>query len=252
MLKISEKTTNKILILITIAVTAFAAGILLRIGFADSKLSANSDMVAQAQENEAVFEKRSTATPSVAQIPNYVPESQTQQTQGINFTASNFYVDSGHVFADVCYDLPGNDVWDINMATLSYGGKSTSNFAVNEISINVANDNQSKGSRCLKLDFYDVEANSDFSTLTLIVGNIGQIAPPEGRECEGYLGRIQASSGISELGIEVTCEQFQGDSQVLLTKKPATMSDEEANALIAQAMYGQVTGPWEFTVTRNK
>jgi hypothetical protein len=208
--------------------------------------------VAQAQQNEVADVIRSTVTPSSTEKPQYLPVTQSQQMQGVEFTASNFHTQDNHVFVDVCYDLPGNDVWDVNMATLQYGDKSTSDFAVNEFFVDVAKDNKQKGSRCLSLDFYGVDPGGNFSTLKLMVGNIGQIPPTEGHECEGYLGRINNNTKVLELGIEVACEQLPYGSQINVMKKPNSMSDEDANTWVAQAMYGQVNGPWEFTVTLNK
>ncbi|MCC6568525.1 MAG: hypothetical protein IT315_04750 [Anaerolineales bacterium] len=251
MLKTSKKS-NRLVRVVFLAIVAMSLGIFLKLGLGIVGISASDDSVAQAQQNEMFAKQDAVVAPSVIEQPQYVPESQSLQARGLKFTASGFRFQNNHVFVDVCYDLPGNDIWDINMATLQYGDRSTSDFAVNEFFIEIAKDNKSKGSRCLNLDFYNIEPDSDVSTLKLIVGSLGRIPPLEGHECEGYQSRIKASSKISEFGIEVTCNQLQGGTQIVLSKRSESISDEEANALIIQAMYGQVDGPWEFTVTLNK
>lgn len=251
MLKASKNPKNW-LVLTGIAVIALTLGMFLKLGFSTAGASVNDEIAAQAQQNEVVQEKIPTATASVTEKDQYLPASQSQKVQGIKFTASNFYFQDNHVFVDVCYDLPGNDIWDVNMATLQYGDRATSDFAVNEFFVDLPKDINSKGSRCLKLDFYDIDTKSDLSTLTLIIENIGQIAPAEGHECEGYLNRIKNNPNVSQSGIKVTCDQLPGSSQVKIVKKPSAMSDDDANAILNQAMVGQVNGPWQFTVALNK
>jgi hypothetical protein len=102
--------------------------------------------------------------------------------QGIKFTASNFFTADNHVYADVCYDLPGKDIWDIHAATLQYGQHTTGDFAVSETSIDIAKDGPQNGRRCLRLDFYNLESDPDLSLLTLTIGNTGQIPPMKGHE----------------------------------------------------------------------
>lgn len=251
-----KKIHNSLSKLITTAIVALILGVAFKVGLSIYNFNANNgNLIVYAQPNLPPLlpnENKAPPTPSVVQQSQYLPETQSQNSQGIKVTVSNFYVEENHVFVDVCYDLPGKDVWDINTATLEYDGNSTGNFAVNETSIDLALDKPQNGIRCLRLDFYDIQSNSDLSTLTLTIGNLGQIAPMEGRECEGYLARINTNEKIKESEIEVTCEQSPSSAEVKVKNKPDDLSEEEVNALIAEAMFNQVSGNWVFTVTQNK
>jgi hypothetical protein len=230
---------------------ALSSGILLKFGLSVYGIqSSDSNLVAYAQPNitqPAHANKRETPTPSSIQQSQYLPDTQSQSSKGIKITASNFYVENNQVFVDVCYDLPGKDIWDINMAMLEYNGGSTGNFAVNETSIDVA-----QGFRCLRLNFYDIATNADLSKLTLTIGNLGQIPPAEGHECEGYLARINSNEKVKNSGITVVCEQSPSGAQVKLEHKPDNINEEDANQLISEAMFNQVLGNWVFTVEKNK
>lgn len=244
-----QKFINKFALLF-LAAGALILGMAVKTSLGYSNIKPSDDLVVQAQQPNTQNEP--TPTPSNAQKPQYLPESQSQNAQGIRFTASNFFVAENHVFVDVCYDLPGKDVWDINAATLQYGALSTGDFAVSETSIDLAQDSLQNGYRCLRLDFYNLEPNSDLSSLTLSIENIGQIPPMEGHECEGYLARINSNARIAEKGIEVVCEQSPYGVQIQLASNPQGVNAEEADRLISEAMFNQVNGPWPFTVTQNK
>lgn len=252
----SLKKISQIFLITMTAVLALSLGAALKSGLVHSNMNlGNGDLVVQAQQNNdeaGLVEKRATPTPSITKETQYLPASQTQQAQGITFTASNFHTEKNHVFVDVCYDLPGKDVWDINAATLYYGQNQTGNFAVNETSIDIAKDKPQNGFRCLRLDFYDVEPDADLSSLTLVIGNIGQIAPSEGHECEEYLVRINENQKIAEAGIEVVCDQSPSGTQIKLVSSRNNLSEEEVNQIISNAMFNQVNGNWTFMVKENR
>lgn len=237
-------------VLILTAIFALATGIALKFGVSKATGSTlNKEQTVHAQQTDN--QHKATPTVSVMQSAQYLPVSQEQKTNGIKFTVSNFFVENDHVFADVCYDMPGKSVWDINAATLQYGQTATGDFAVNETSITMETDVK-KGYRCLRLDFYNITPNADLSSLTLTIGNIGQIAPMEGFECQEYTARIHSNLKANAAGIKVACEQFPYGVQVRLVEKTSTLSEEEANTIISEAMFNQVNGPWVFTVTQNK
>lgn len=252
----SSKKIPQILLVAMVVVFALSLGAALKSVLTHSNIDlGNGDLVVQAQQSSdeaRPVEEKTTPTPPVLQKSQYLPASQTQQAQGITFTASNFHAEKNHVFVDVCYDLPGKDVWDVNAATLYYGENETGNFAVHETSIDVAKDKPQKGFRCLRLDFYDIKADADLSNLTLVIGNIGQIAPAEGHECEEYLVRINENMKITEAGIEVVCDQSPSGTQIKFVSSRNHLSEEDANQIILEAMFNQVNGNWTFMVTKNR
>jgi len=237
-------------LLIITAIVALATSGILKFGV--SKVIGNmpnEERVAHAQQ--ADNQHKPTPTASVLQTAQYLPASQEQETNEIKFTVSNFFVENNHVFADVCYDLPGKNVWDINAATLQYGQNSTNDFAMNETSITMGTDVK-KGYRCFRMDFYNIAPNADFTSLTLTIGNIGQIAPMEGFECQEYTARINSNPKAAAAGIKVACEQSPYGVNIQLTEKSSSVSEDEANSIINEAMFNQVNGPWVFTVIQNK
>ena len=237
-------------ILIITAVVALATGGILKFGI--SKITGTMPNKEQAVHAQQVDNQhKPTPTASIIQATQYLPASQEQKTNGIKFTVSNFFVENNHVFTDVCYDLPGKNIWDINAATLQYGQLSTGDFAVSETSITMETDIE-KGYRCLRLDFYNISPNADLSSLTLTVGNIGQISPMEGFECQEYTARIHSNLKAVAAGIKVACEQSPSGVNVQLIEKSSALSENEANIIISEAMFNQVNGPWVFTVTQNK
>ncbi|MEW6285056.1 MAG: hypothetical protein AB1509_02410 [Chloroflexota bacterium] len=244
-----QKFINKFTLLF-LAAGALTLGMTIKATLEHSNIEPSGDSVVQAQQPNN--QNKPTPTPSNAQKPQYLPVTQSQNVQGIKFTASNFSAADNHVFVDVCYDLPGKDVWDINAAALQYGSFSTGDFAVSETSIDLAQGRPQNGYRCMRLDFYNLEPNADVSSLTLSIGNIGQIPPMEGHECEGYLARINSNARIAEKGIEAVCEQSPYGVQIKVAKNPQGIPAEEADRLISEAMFNQVNGPWVFTVTQNK
>jgi hypothetical protein len=172
---------------------------------------------------------------------------------GVGFSASNFRPGQGSVFVDVCYDLPGKGVWDINQAALQYVGGEASDFNVQETSLSIATDDKMKGVRCMTLEFVSIPANADLSSITLEIRAIGMIAPPEGKECEEYNTRKKnADKKMAEQGIEVSCEQQDGMVQLKINKKPENMSEDKAYQLINKYLNGWTEGPWVFTGSISK
>ncbi|MBI3243989.1 MAG: hypothetical protein HYZ49_17035 [Chloroflexi bacterium] len=179
-------------------------------------------------------------------------KSQIQRINGVEFTASDFYQEAGRVFANVCYQLPGKGVWDINAVTLKYANGETSNLWVHETSIELASANGQPGRRCVTLEFDEIPPQADLSTLSLSIGSIGLIPPLEGHECEEYNARLQNAPSLNKLGIKAQCKQQDGGAQVAIISKPASMSIDDANVTIAKAVSGWIDGPWTFTGSLNK
>jgi hypothetical protein len=247
MYKKMKKSPNYLLLMPVVAVVALLIGATLKISFSKTNIPVNTDVIVKAASGNVSPNQTSPTPMPDNQVPHYAPAMQTVSAKSIKMSVSNFSVENGHVFVDACYDMPGNNVWDINAATLQYGTKSTSDFSVREISISIGKNKNAKGARCLNLDF-QVDPTGDFSNLNLTIGNIGMIAPQEGHECETYQARINDDVSVANSGIKVACEQSPSGSQIRVLAKPISITDDNANKIVFKAMNGEIDGNWKFSV----
>lgn len=232
-----------------LALFVVLVGTIFQFGLNNTSTIIDKDIQTQKHSDQLDTQAKPATSVPAASKAIYLPETQSKVLYGLEFTASNFIVDADQVYVDVCYDLPGKAVWDINQAALEYGSSSTSDFSVQETSIDLAEGKPNNGIRCLKLNFA-VTPGADVSQLTLKIKNIGQVPPAEGKECDEFLSRINANDRVKNAGVEVACEQLEMGSNIKVVSKPAELSEDEANQLINHAMHNLYDGDWVFTVTR--
>jgi hypothetical protein len=92
------------------------------------------------------------------------------------------------------------------------------------------------------------------SNATIAVHSLAA-APREGEECSAaFLGKVQQALDARNTGIKVQCYRNEfgsgGSSGVKVASKPASMSMEEAEAMLSSQemfldLYG-IRGPWVF------
>ncbi|NUM47052.1 MAG: hypothetical protein HUU38_20320 [Anaerolineales bacterium] len=181
-----------------------------------------------------------------------VPQVKSQVANGIEFTISNYSRVAYHFYVDVCYDLPGSGILDINEATLLYGPLRTSSFEFREISLQVATEVGQTGRRCANLDFNQITTSETSKTFTLIIGSLSLVLPAEGEECKEYLARGEAA--LAKQGITIQCDQGTefGLFNYGIVSKPDAMSQEQADELLYKTIFGIIEGPWTFNGTVEK
>jgi hypothetical protein len=200
--------------------------------------------------NSQVIESYTSIALTPSRIPTLKPYSiQKQLDNGVEFVVSNIYSDeNGNVLADVCYTLPGVGVWDINQAMIKYVNGESPNFETQETSIKIANSPTETGERCTTLKFSWLPDNADLSSLTLEINAIGLANPQEGHECEELNLRKQVhEKELSELGLILSCDSSNGQTQMNVISKPSQMSSEEAQRYVDKYIYGWINGNWIFT-----
>lgn len=170
-----------------------------------------------------------------------------QIANDIEFTISNYSRVANHFFVDVCYDLPGPGILDINGATLHYGPIKTSNFVFREISLQKASDTTQIGRRCTNLDFPEIFTSEKSKTFTLSIEWLGLTNPSEGHECEEYLARGKET--LAQQGIVLQCNTEPGSFSLTVASKPETMSQAQLDDLLSKSIYGVIKGPWTFNGT---
>ncbi|HNB53935.1 MAG TPA: hypothetical protein PK530_18455 [Anaerolineales bacterium] len=176
-----------------------------------------------------------------------VTDVKSQIANGIEFTISNYSRTANHFSVDVCYDLPGPGIWDINGATLLYGPIKTSNFEFREISLQEASDTTPIGRRCANLDFPEIFTSEKSKTFTLSIEWLGLTNPSEGHECEEYLARGKET--LAQQGIILQCNAEPSSFGLTVTSKPETMSQAQVDDLLSKIIYGVINGPWTFNGT---
>lgn len=249
---------------LAIGLTVLLFGIVIKSALADTSTPV-SEQVAKAESDIAPILQE-----SVDQVPLQSPDQvinqeankplsleenslttqvKSQTLNGIEFTISNYRRLANHFFVDVCYDLPGPGVWDINGATLLYGSIKTSNYAFREISLQVATDTAQIGRRCANLDFPEIFTSDESKTFTLDIEWIGLTEPSEGQECEEYMAR--GKDVLAQQGIVLQCNAEPGYFGLTVASKPDSMSQAQVDELISTIIFGKIKGPWTFNATVN-
>ena len=197
-------------------------------------------------------EAQTLASSSASDESQPAPQVKTQVANGIKFTLSNYSRVANHFFADVCYDLPGPGVWDINSATLLYGPLRTSSFEFRETSLQEAAATGQNGRRCANLDFNQITTSEVSRTFTLTIESLSLALPPDGEECQAYLARGEAD--LAQQDILIQCDQgtVPGLFNLTIASKPDTMSREQADELLYRTVFGIIDGPWTFNGTVEK
>ena len=198
----------------------------------------------------------------------------TQQKFGVDMSSANFRYENNEIKVDVCFQLPNKADWRIWDATLQSG---TTNLLLStieplELTETLANGKRQvttypKGSDiawqeiphngqpdylCETLSFFSpaLETNLaeiDVTQVNLIIQSIGAL-PREGEECPFYLDIVQSRLDAKGVGIKLDCISQDGGSKVIVTQKPANMSQSDAERVISSASDESfiIKGPWIF------
>lgn len=199
---------------------------------------------------------------------------------GITITASHFRVEEGLYKVDVCFDMPDKSDWTIWNGSLEYQGEVNPRIGFDPIEIRLpaedgkqqvtlwredgkdiffvdAEVDTAKGRRCDTVVFeLPQSSKADNSPAILTIESIA-VYPGEGMECQPeYLAKVNAAlkSRHPELAADcfvVSFEDGGGMSGLKITNKPASMSEDEAEAILhSNELFDEVNailGPWRFS-----
>lgn len=199
-----------------------------------------------------------------------------QTSNGIWISAKNFRFDAQRqiVFAEVCFQLPTpNEDWLIDDAHIRIGDEKTT-FPAIAGSLLRSVETQPDGTRqlitydpttgnplmeaagaeikfdlrCDEIEFVVTGTVPEKAVITLEVFSLWAY-PAEGEECGAALQNAQKRLDAQQAGIRLGCEQSEYGAQVFAAKKPATMTDEDASARVAEVWAQAITyeGVWTFT-----
>lgn len=198
----------------------------------------------------------------------------TQQKFGFDISVTNFRYENEEIKVDLCFQLPNNADWRVWDATLQTGNTKLllSTIAPRELTQTLPDGKRqvttySHGVTwqeiphdgqpdylCETLAFITFEpgvnlAQVDLTQVKLIIHSLGAL-PREGEECSLYLDRVQSQLDARGTGIKVDCVTQDAGSQVVITQKPAEMSQSDAEEMVARMNIDTslVKGPWIFDV----
>ena len=194
-------------------------------------------------------------TGATAEINPSYPTQQAQQQNsaetvgGFLINLQRAWQDGKQVNADVCYTLPDASDWTIWNAHFDYAGQSISEFSSSMLSRQDPAGTQ-PGQRCDQLSFY-VPPDADLSSASLTIESIGAY-PTQDEYCSVYLPKIQQALADRDTGVSVNCTDQNGSMAMVITGKPDSMSQEQAEQLAYSDEFYTVKGPWSFPVTFGK
>ncbi len=189
---------------------------------------------------------------ATAELSPAYPTEQAQQTNA-SLTVGGFAVsvqrawrDGKQVYADVCFTLPDSSDWTIWNAHLEYGGQTISEFSSSMLSRQDAS-NGTPGQRCDQLGFY-VPPDADLSSASLTIESLGAY-PSQDDYCSLYMPKIQQALTERGIGITLGCNDTNGSLAMVITSKPASMSQDEADQIVYSDEFYTVKGPWSFPLS---
>ena len=265
--QVSKTVITLVVTLISLAL-AFAFGLAFRHWFFGGTTEARGQAQALTQSSALPPSGASAVTAtSTAEIGLL-----TQTVSGIEFTATNFRREGSRFKADVCFVLQDDSDTIIWKASLKYTqaekeielsdnygfiGIELRSFPANgqQRVVTFGADGQKTvnwepaiagqmGRRCDTL-YFEVPAEADLSNVSLIIHSIAA-RPREGQECDFYLNKVQKALDARGAGIKIQCAEKPDGSGVSVVSKPASMSQEDAEAIVSSDEFFTIKGPWTF------
>ena len=129
---------------------------------------------------------------------------------------------------------------------LEYAGQTLSEFSSSMLSRQDGAGNQ-PGQRCDQIGFY-VPPDADLSSASLTIDSIGAY-PSQDEYCSLYMPKIQQALNERGLGITLDCQDNNGSMAMVISTKPASMSQDEAEQIVYSDEFYTVKGPWSFPLT---
>lgn len=169
------------------------------------------------------------------------PQTQSLTVNGIELTASDFHVEQGRLYVNICMPAAGKEHRTLGMATLTLGARTFDTYYAHENRVTEA-------SRCEALEYAIGSPPAEITSVSLSINGVYLIPPLEGQECATFEERARGSGRLAELGIRVSCKAESGQSPRLVVEKGNSVLDQAtAEWIAASVYYGSVEGPWVFS-----
>ena len=100
--------------------------------------------------------------------------------------------------------------------------------------------------RCLILEVLSIPPSITSENWTLTMKNVSYVAPDEGTECDTFKRRAQGSDVLKQNEIAFSCDHGNGQTGVTVTSKADNLSEQQADEILHDVLYGITWGPWVF------
>jgi carboxypeptidase C (cathepsin A) len=100
--------------------------------------------------------------------------------------------------------------------------------------------------RCVILEIESIQPSISSDDWTLIMELVGFVAPDEGTECDTFKRRAQGSDILKQNEIAFSCDHGNGQTGVTVTSKADNLSEQQADEILHDVLYGITWGPWVF------
>jgi hypothetical protein len=126
------------------------------------------------------------------------------------------------------------------MFTITYPGGSVSNAIVH---LDVDPIDQA---RCTIVEIISIQPSISSEDWALNMEYVGYVAPDEGTECDTFNEIAKESEVLKQNEITFTCEHGNGQTGVTVTSKADNLSEQQADKILYEVLYGVTRGPWVF------
>lgn len=200
-------------------------------------------------------------------------EIQTVSANDVDMSASNFRMEDNKFKFDVCFQMPTKDEW-VYLGTYIYfddGQVAHTNGGTTFSRVSTLGNGQTIFTTFLGnppvIESKEITADSvpNYRCDTLFSNlNLGKIVPTskfqvridgimlstrEGEGCLQYGDKVREILKQNEIAVDFTCEQGIYDSIFVVTQKPDSLTQEEAQNVVSNAYSEILTiqGPWVFS-----
>jgi hypothetical protein len=244
------------------------------------------------QRNDAVFKTETrvaeilptftphpTSTPQISAeiLRKYTASAvETEYVNGVEMSISSFHIKDEYLTVNICYQLPDEKNWTIGEAViqikekeaplfrataleinkaLGNGQSENTSFSrtnTNTISVSILTTNNMPNYRCDVLGFRVDELELP-DNISLVIKYINAF-PDEGDDCMEYRDAVYDILQSKGLDIKIDCNDTGEKSEIVITEKSDSISQEDAEKLVSSAFQESFTriGPWVFKGEINK
>ncbi len=196
-------------------------------------------------QNQPVATKQPTAT-------TIFPTPDTEVMRSINqitIIEPKFSLRNGKITVKICYVSPGDGVWEIGTTTLNDQGGELALESSREISLEPVTSPEPAFIRCMENIYTGVSDLSTPSQLSLEIQSVNLLPiPDQGKACQVYQTRLDASPNIKNMEIEIQCQETNGIPETTISKKSNKITLAQAKSLVDFAI-GRVTGSAVYETT---
>lgn len=145
--------------------------------------------------------------------------------------------------AVLCFEMPSQMGWGLEASTIRFGIKEYPADGGGRL-LGTAEASSLPEAELCRIVSFDIQPDPAAASITLTVPRL-MIAPPGIVTQEEV---VLANRRLTDRGLQFDYVTQKNGGQIVITKRPEHLSDDEIYALIRDALSEQYEGPWVFTV----